>query len=85
MTSTSTRLAGKVPGRHDRATIRALLPFLWPAGSVGLGVRVVLAIAFLVAAKMINVTVPFFYKWAVDALSGDVGAVVVVPVGILVG
>ena len=85
MTSTSTRLAGKVPGRQDIATIRALLPFLWPAGSVELRVRVVLAIAFLVAAKMINVTVPFFYKWAVDGLSGDAGAVVVVPVGILVG
>ncbi|MEE8202402.1 MAG: ABC transporter transmembrane domain-containing protein, partial [Alphaproteobacteria bacterium] len=40
---------------------------------------------FLVAAKVVNVCAPFFYKWAVDALSAEGGAVIAVPVGILVG
>jgi ATP-binding cassette subfamily B protein len=29
--------------------------------------------------------VPVFYKWAVDALSGEAGAMVVLPVGVIVG
>ena len=85
MTLVSTGPAATLRRRRDIESIRALLPFLWPAGAVELRVRVILALAFLVAAKAVNVYVPFFYKWAVDALTGAVGAVVTVPVGILVG
>ncbi len=77
--------AGGPSQRQDIKTIRALLPYLWPAGAVELRARVVLALVCLVIAKVVNVYVPFFYKWAVDALSGEVGGVVALPVGILVG
>jgi len=61
------------------ATLRTLLPHLWPAGRAGLRVRVVIALALLTAAKLVNVYVPFLYKAAVDALDAKGGAVLVLP------
>ncbi|MFT6911816.1 MAG: ABC-type bacteriocin/lantibiotic exporter with double-glycine peptidase domain, partial [Paracoccaceae bacterium] len=52
-------------------TIKSVLPYLWPAGAIDIKVRVVLAMLALVAAKVIAVSTPFFYKGAVDALAGD--------------
>ena len=69
--------------RRDWHTIRTLLPFLWPAGEIGLRVRVVVALACLVAAKAINVMVPLLYKRAVDALSIHDGSLIAVPVAVL--
>lgn len=68
-------------------TIRTLMPYLWPAGETGLRIRVVVAMALLVAAKATNVTVPIFYKQAVDILTadGNVDAMISVPVALIVG
>ncbi len=41
--------------------------------------------AFLVAAKLANVTVPVFYKKAVDALSVETATAVAVPIALLFG
>ena len=51
------------------ATLKAVLPYLWPAGRVDLKLRVVLALIALVLAKVITVLTPFFYKYAVDGLT----------------
>jgi len=51
-------------------TILRVLPYLWPKGQAWVKQRVVLAMLFLLAAKLISVTTPFLYKEAVDAL-GD--------------
>jgi len=72
----------------DWTTIRTLLPYLWPTGETRLRLRVVLAMAFLVAAKGVNVGVPLLYKRAVDALTAKPDLVVphpviAVPLGIL--
>ncbi len=85
MTSVSPASTTSALPRQDLKTIRALMPYLWPAHAPELRVRVVVALMFLVAAKVVNVCAPFFYKWAVDALSAEGGAVIAVPVGILVG
>ena len=83
------RLPG--PGAMNPAgewtTIRTLLPYLWPAGETGLRIRVVIAMALLVAAKATNVSVPIFYKQAVDILTanGNVDAMITVPVALIVG
>jgi ATP-binding cassette, subfamily B, heavy metal transporter len=77
--------ASQLGPRDDWRTIGTLLPFLWPPGQPGLRLRVGLALAFLTAAKAINVVVPLFYKQAVDALNGKSGALVVVPVAVLLG
>ena len=65
-------------------TLRTLLPYLWPAGEMGLRLRVVWAVIFLVAAKGINVTVPLFYKQAVDALTPGNNAIIIVPIALLI-
>ncbi len=51
--------------------IRRVAPYLWPDGEGWVKRRVVLSIAVLVLAKVIAVATPFFYKAAVDVLSGD--------------
>ena len=52
-------------------TIRKVAPYLWPEDQPRLKVRVVLAMAALIVSKLIAVATPFFYKEAVDLLSGD--------------
>ena len=69
----------------DIATIRALLPYLWPKGEPGLRARVVLSLLCLLIAKLATVYVPILYKRAVDALTPDpAGAVLVVPLALIV-
>ena len=67
------------------ATVRSLMPFLWPAGEWGIKARVVIAVILLIAAKIAVVWVPIFYKDAVDALTGETEPLVVVPVAIILG
>ena len=67
--------------RSDWITLKRLLPYLWKYK-----VRVVLALAFMVAAKMANVGVPLLLKELVDAMTiapGSATALLVVPAGLL--
>ena len=70
--------------RNDLRTLRTLLPYLWPPGEAGLRVRVVFAMVLLALAKVTNVAVPIFYKFSVDALSGDTARILAIPVALLV-
>lgn len=45
-----------------------LIPRLWPTGRPDLRRRVVIAFVFLLLAKLVNVTVPYFFKQALDLL-----------------
>ena len=69
--------------RSHLRTIRTLLPYLWPRGSLEMRGRVVLAVLLLFGAKVANVYVPILYKEAVDILSDDAAVAIVVPVAIL--
>jgi len=51
--------------------IQRVAPYLWPEGQDWVKYRVVAALAMLVLAKVVAVSTPFFYKTAVDALSGE--------------
>lgn len=62
--------------RNHLATLKTLLPYLWPA-ELNLRVRVVLAVSFLVGAKLINVTTPILFKRAIDALTPQESALAV--------
>ncbi|NMM75890.1 ABC transporter ATP-binding protein/permease [Acidovorax sp. SRB_24] len=67
--------------RSDWATLSRLLPYLWQYKW-----RVVIAIVFMVGAKLANVGVPVLLKNLVDAMAlkpGDPATVLVVPVGLL--
>ncbi|MBY0316002.1 MAG: ABC transporter ATP-binding protein/permease [Bdellovibrionales bacterium] len=72
--------------KHERShwnTLRQLAIHLWPAQRWNLRTRVVFAMLFLILAKVINVWVPFFLKYAIDALSVE-SSLLTIPVGIIV-
>src|SRR6267378_3538113 len=52
-------------------TLVHLWPYIWPSDRADLKMRVVWATVLLLAAKLATVAVPFSFKWAVDALSGE--------------
>lgn len=71
-------------------TIKTLLPFIWMKGRWDLRLRVVLAMIFLVIAKLIGIYVPFLFKDVIDVLTPglqpDATAVVMVlPLAIILG
>jgi ATP-binding cassette subfamily B protein len=53
------------------STLLNLWPYMWPADRADLKARVVWATVFLFVAKLVLVAVPYFFKWATDALVGD--------------
>lgn len=57
---------------HTR-TLRELLPMVWPEDRPDLRLRVVLAFVALILAKIVTVSVPLFYKEAVDWLTANSG------------
>ncbi len=71
--------------KADWNTIKTLLPYLWPAGQVGIRLRVVAAIACLVMAKVATVYVPVLYGRAVDLISDEAGFAFTALVGLVVG
>ena len=69
--------------KDELQALKSLAPYLWPRDSFELRARVVLAVAFLLAGKLVNIYVPLLYKHAVDALSPS-NAVVAVPIALIV-
>jgi ABC-type transport system involved in Fe-S cluster assembly fused permease/ATPase subunit len=55
-------------------TLVHLWPYIWPTDRRDLKGRVVLATVLLLFAKLATMTVPFAFKWAVDALTGEAKA-----------
>ena len=55
--------------RSALRTIKKVAPYLWPNGESWIKHRVIAALGFLLLSKIVAVTVPLFYKGAVDALS----------------
>jgi ATP-binding cassette subfamily B protein len=62
----------------DIKTLRALLPFLWNYRG-----RVLLALGFLILAKVANVGVPLVLKDIVDSLDGNTHSQLVLPLALL--
>ncbi len=68
------------------ATVRGLLPYLWPRRDLRTRLHVVAAIVLLVAAKVATVCVPLVYARAIDRLSHrDPTHMLAVPVGLILG
>tara|TARA_B100001939_G_scaffold347733_1_gene370345 strand:- start:8595 stop:10478 length:1884 start_codon:yes stop_codon:yes gene_type:complete len=88
---TETIRSSPSPQDNHWQTIKSLLPYLWPEGQMALRFRVVLALSFLVVAKLIGVYVPFIFKEAVDILAGENRGgdaetlAVVLPLGLILG
>ncbi|XP_024376246.1 ABC transporter B family member 25, mitochondrial [Physcomitrium patens] len=58
----------------DARILKSLAAYLWPKDNPEFRRRVTLALSLLVASKVLNVQVPFMFKYAVDALSAAAGA-----------
>jgi ATP-binding cassette, subfamily B, heavy metal transporter len=58
--------------------MRALWPYIWPAERPDLQLRVAVSMLLLLAAKLATIAVPFTFKWATDALTGE-GSAPVAP------
>src|SRR6516165_6808677 len=69
--------------KDELQALKSLAPYLWPRDSFELRARVVLAVAFLLAGKLVNIYVPLLYKHAVDALS-PTHSFIVAPVALIV-
>ncbi len=66
--------------RSNLQTVLSFLPYLWPAGDLGAKTRVVIALVFMLLAKVATVYVPLIYARLVDLLAPK-GAV---PIGLAV-
>jgi len=51
-------------------TLVHLWPYIWPGDRLDLKMRVVWSFVLLLVAKLATLSVPFTFKWAVDALTG---------------
>src|SRR5437867_13036138 len=58
----------------DQATLMGTLvhlwPYIWPSDRDDLKMRVVWSMVLLLIAKLATLSVPFTFKWAIDALTG---------------
>ncbi len=52
-------------------TVAGLWPYIWPSERRDLKIRVLIAMVLLLLAKLATIAVPFTFKWAVDALTGE--------------
>jgi ABC-type transport system involved in Fe-S cluster assembly fused permease/ATPase subunit len=55
-------------------TLVHLWPYIWPSDRPDLKLRVLGAMALLFVAKLATIAVPFTFKWATDALTGQASA-----------
>jgi ATP-binding cassette subfamily B protein len=75
-------LSEKTVSADSGSTLRTLAnlwPYMWPADRTDLKWRVAWAAVFLVLAKLVLVLVPYFFKWATDALTGELAAPDYIP------
>jgi ABC-type transport system involved in Fe-S cluster assembly fused permease/ATPase subunit len=65
---------GAAPIPVQRATLLGTLvhlwPYIWPGDRADLKMRVVWSMVLLLIAKLATLSVPFTFKWAIDALTG---------------
>ena len=55
------------------AVLKRFLPYLWPSENSGLRRRIVIALVLVLLTKAVTLALPFAYKRAVDAMTGEVG------------
>ncbi|WP_439122979.1 ABCB family ABC transporter ATP-binding protein/permease [Marivita sp.] len=68
--------------RSGVRTIRKVGPYLWPDDKPWVKRRVVIAIACLITAKIVNVLAPYLFGSAVDALSGEASDLLLGGIGL---
>ncbi|MGK9050050.1 ABC transporter ATP-binding protein/permease [Neorhizobium sp. CSC1952] len=64
-------------------TLVNLWPYMWPEGRADLKARVLWATFYLFLAKFVLLAVPYFFKWATDALNGRLDMAGLLPAFLL--
>jgi len=72
------------PKRNDLRIIGSLLPYLWPTGRLELKARVVVAMLFLIGAKVAVIQVPLLLGQVVNVLDSEGAGLVTVPIALIV-
>lgn len=67
----SSFLFGKQVSTSQLKMVRLLLATIWPKNNPGFKFRVVFAFSLLVASKLLNIQVPFFFKSIIDQMNVD--------------
>lgn len=49
--------------------VKGMLQYIWPKDDKAIRDRVTLAVGLLIGAKVLNVSVPFIFKYAIDYLN----------------
>ncbi|PWE58274.1 metal ABC transporter permease [Metarhizobium album] len=65
--------------RNPFHTLLNLWPYMWPTERPDLKSRVIWASVLLVIAKIVLLSVPYFFKWTTDALNGKMDAAGILP------
>ena len=71
------------PASPSLRSLARFLPYLWPANRPDLRVRVVVALAMVVAAKAVVLALPFAYKAAIDAMATRTEEAVALALGMV--
>ncbi|MGN6817755.1 MAG: ABCB family ABC transporter ATP-binding protein/permease [Sphingomonas sp.] len=77
-----------LPPTKDRPlipTLRRFLPYLWPADAPGLKVRIVVAMLFVVASKVVQIYGAYAMKWAIDRMAGHDRSVIWLAMALVAG
>lgn len=80
--TTTFNAASETAGHRHWQTLKILGHYLWPKERKDLKRRVVIALIFLAAGKILNVYVPFLLKTSIDQLSGNNKAIAL-PMGLI--
>ena len=67
-------VSNKEQRKADWAIMKEMARYLWPKDDLGARARVGTALALLVASKVLNVQVPFYFKNIVDSMNVDFAA-----------
>ncbi|CAG8808020.1 35944_t:CDS:10 [Gigaspora margarita] len=69
--STNVESTTKSSYNSDWRIVKHLIGYIWPKDDLSIKFRVIVALSFLVGGKILNVQVPFFFKYIVDSLNVD--------------
>lgn len=61
----------QAPTISELRILKNLFQYIWPKSNSKVKIRVILALALLISAKLLNVQVPFFFKETVDSMNVD--------------
>jgi len=67
----STYLFGRKISTSELKMIKSLLVTIWPKNKPSFKLRVIFALSLLIASKLLNVEVPFFFKKIIDEMNID--------------